>query len=262
MDPALIDFHNVTVRRKGRAVLDGLTLRIPIGENLAILGPNGCGKSTLIKTITRQLYPDPYIEDSWVEIFGKRTWNIFELRSLVGIVSYDWLEFTRRDYPAWEIILSGFLNSVGIWPQHEGLVTEEMRQKTSRVMDLLEISHLAERPTEELSSGEARRVLVARALVHEPKALLLDEPTNSLDIHATHGLREILRKITGQGTSIIMVTHHLPDIIPEINRVVLLRDGRVFSDGPKSEVLREEALADVFRTTVRFARQNGYYHAW
>ena len=108
-----------------------------------------------------------------------------------------------------------------------------MERKTREVMELLEIWHLAARNTNEMSSGEARRILIARALVHDPRALVLDEPTTSLDLRATWELREVLRKLAGNGISILMVTHHLPDIIPEMRRVVLMREGRVVLDGPK-----------------------------
>jgi len=258
--PALIEYRNVTVWRAGRKVLDRLTFAIPMGQHVAILGPNGCGKSTLIKTITRDLYPDPDEEDTALAILGRRVWNIFDLRPLLGIVSYDWLQFCTRDYPAWEIVISGFLGSIGIWPNHT--VTPEMERRTREVLDLLEISHLADRPTQELSSGESRRVLIARALVHGPKALVFDEPTNSLDLHASHGLREVMRKVAAEGVGIILVTHHLPDIIPEVDRVIMLKDGRVFADGPKAELLTGPTMTALFSTPVEVERRNGLYHAW
>ena len=129
-------------------------------------------------------------------------------------------------------------------------------------MDLLEIAHLAERNVDEVSSGEARRILIGRALVHDPRALVLDEPTSSLDLHATHELREILRKLARSGISLIMVTHHLPDIIPEIERVVMLKDGRVFRDGAKADVLTAPHLSELFRTPVDVLERGGYYNAW
>jgi iron complex transport system ATP-binding protein len=260
MHPPVLAYRNVTVIRKQRAVLKNLTFTVPVGEHVAILGPNGCGKSSLIKTITRELYPDPDVPDSRLEIFGQQRWNIFDLRPMLGIVSYDWVEFTRREYPAWEIVLSGFHGSIGIWDNHP--VTPEMERRTRDVMELLEIGHLAGRPTDELSSGEARRVLIGRALVHQPKALVFDEPTNSLDLHASHGLRNILRKLARSGITIILVTHHLPDIIPEIERVLLLREGEIAADGMKEKILTAKRLGELFRTPVEVSRGDGYYHAW
>ncbi len=259
--PPLIAYRNVFIRRGGRHVLNGLDFSIGAGENVAILGPNGCGKSTLIKTITRELYPDPDVPGSSLSIHGKQVWNIFDLRPLLGIVSYDLVDAcSRNDYPCLEIVLSGFHSSIGIWPNH--VVTPEMETRAAEVMELLEIPHLAERRINELSSGEARRVVMARALVHGPKSLILDEPTNSLDLHAMHELREIVRKIVADGTGVILVTHHLPDIIPEISRVIMLREGRVFLDAAKTEALTSANLSALFRTEVDLAERGGYYHAW
>ena len=254
----LIDFQNVTVMRGDRTVLDGVTLTIAQGEHVAILGPNGSGKSTLIKLISRELYPRLKPEPWSLRILGRDRWHLFDLRNHLGLVSNDWMQMCTRDYSGCEIVLSGFFGSVGIWPYHE--VTAEMRRKACEVLEQLEISHLAERSTKEMSSGEARRILIGRALVHDPQALVLDEPTTSLDLHATRELREILRKLASGGISIIMVTHHLPDIIPEVRRVVLFRAGKVYRDGPKEEVLEAATLSGLFGTTVEVLERGGYYH--
>lgn len=254
----LIEFHNVTVQRGDNLVLHDVTLSIAQGEHVAILGPNGSGKSTLIKLISRDLYPR-LKSDPWsLRILGRETWHIFELRHHLGIVSNDWMQLCNRDYSGHEIVLSGFFGGVGVWPWDE--VTPEMEEKTREVLDLLEISHLADRPTNEMSSGEARRILIGRALVHDPEALVLDEPTTSLDLHATYELREILRKLTRKGISLVMVTHHLPDIIPEMNRVVLVRNGRIYRDGSKAEVLQPAPLSELFGIPVEVLERSGYYH--
>ena len=256
--PPLLDLHNVTVRRDQRVALDGVTLAIAQGEHAAILGPNGSGKSTLIKLISRDLYPVLKPEPWHFRIQGRDRWRLFDLRHILGIVSNDWMELCTRDYSGFEIALSGFFGSVGIWPNHQ--VTPVMERKTREVLDLLEISHLAARNTNELSSGEARRILIARALVHDPQALILDEPTTSLDLHATHELRAILSKLARSGISILMVTHHLPDIIPEMQRVILIREGRIHADGRKEEVLSSAALTTLFGVEVEVLERRGYYH--
>jgi iron complex transport system ATP-binding protein len=255
----LLEYRNVTVLRNGRRALDGITLSIDSGEHVAVLGPNGSGKSTLIKTITRECYPQPE-EGASLRILGEATWHVFQLRALLGIVSNDLMQTCTRDYSGFEIVLSGFFSSVGIWPNHE--VTPAMEAKAWQVMKSLEIDHLAGRYTCEMSSGEGRRVLIARALVHDPRALVLDEPTNSLDIHATHELREMLRRVASNGTSVILVTHHLPDIIPEISRVILLKDGKVWRDGPKEEMLSGAVLSELFSTPVEVLERDGYYQLW
>src|SRR4051812_35631691 len=254
----LIELQNVTVQRGDNLVLNGVTLTIAQGEHVAILGPNGSGKSTLVKLIARELYPQLKQEPWSLRILGRDRWHLFELRNHLGLVSNDWMQMCNRDYSGYEIVLSGFFGSVGVWPYHE--VTPEMERKTRDVIELLEIGHLAERPTNEMSSGEARRILIGRALVHDPQALVLDEPTSSLDLHATYELREILRKLTRSGISLLMVTHHLPDIIPEIERVVLMRDGRVHLDGTKAEVLRARPLGELFGIPVEVLERGGDYY--
>jgi iron complex transport system ATP-binding protein len=258
MSVPLIDFQNVTLKRGERIVLDSITLSIGAGEHAAILGPNGSGKSSLIKAITRDLYPILKDEPWHMRILGRDTWNLFDLRYHLGIVSNDWMQLCTRPFSGREIVLSGFFGSVGVYPYH--IVTPEMEKKSEQVMDLLEISHLAARDTDEMSSGEARRVLIARALVHDPQALILDEPTTSLDLRATYELRELLRKLAAGGISIIMVTHHLPDIIPEMSRVFLIREGRVFEDGKKDAVLTAPTLTGLFGIPVEVLQRDGYYH--
>src|SRR5450631_94808 len=166
----LIDFQNVTVQRGERVVLNGVTLTIAQGEHAAILGPNGSGKSTLIKLISRELYPRMKADPWSLRILGRDRWHLFDLRHHLGIVSNDWMQMCTRDYSGYEIVLSGFFGSVGIWPYHP--VTAEMERKAGQVMELLEITHLSSRSTNEMSSGEARRILIARALVHDPRALV------------------------------------------------------------------------------------------
>jgi iron complex transport system ATP-binding protein len=253
----LIEFRNVTVTRNGKNVLDAVTLSINAGEQVAVLGPNGSGKSSLIKTITRECYPQ---EGSCLRILGRDVWHVYELRAMLGIVSNDLMASCTRSYSGLEVVLSGFFGSIGVWPYHH--VTEAMRRRADELLQLMEIEHLAGRNVDEMSSGEARRVLVARALVHNPKALVLDEPTTSLDFHAQHELRSVLRKLAKSGIGIVMVTHNLTDIIPEIGRVVLLKGGRIFRDGPKAEVLTPGPLAELFGTQVEVVHRRGYYHLW
>lgn len=257
--PALLAFRHVSVMRGEREVLHDVTLSIGAGEHVAILGPNGCGKSTLIKTITRECYPLA-LPDSSLTILGRSTWNVFELRPLLGIVSNDLMRRCTREITGHELVLSGFFSSIGVQPYHN--VTPAMLEKTEEVLKLLEVPHLAQREITELSSGEAHRLLIARALVHDPLALLLDEPCNSLDFRAAIELREILRKLAKSGTGILMVTHHLPDILPEIDRVILLREGSVFADGCKSEMLTTGRLTELFGLPVEVAQRDGYYHLW
>jgi iron complex transport system ATP-binding protein len=257
--PPLIDLRNVTVMRGDNIALHDLTLSIGAGEHVAILGPNGCGKSTLIKTITRECYP-LLTDGSSVSILGRSVWNVVDLRSMLGIVSNDLMAQCTREINGFEIVLSGFFSSIGIWPNNE--LRDGMRERAWTVLELLEATHLAEKPVDEMSSGEARRMLIGRALVHEPKALLLDEPSTSLDLFAQHELRETVRKLARSGIGIVLVTHHLSDLIPEIDRVILMRKGRILADGPKEQILTADSLGNLFGIDVELARRDGYYHLW
>jgi iron complex transport system ATP-binding protein len=257
--PPLIELRNVTVMRGENVALRDLSLTIGAGEHVAILGPNGCGKSTLIKTITRECYPLAQPAAS-ITILGERMWNVATLRTLLGIVSNDLMAQCTREMTGLEIVLSGFFSSIGIWPNHH--VTEKMRRKAADVLRFLEAAHLAGKPVDEMSSGEARRMLIARALVHDPKALLLDEPSTSLDLFAQHELRENIRKLARSGIGILLVTHHLSDIVPEIDRVIMIRDGEIVADGFKEDVLTASALRELFGVKVELARRDGYYHLW
>jgi len=239
--------------------LSNVSLTIGAGEHVAILGPNGCGKSTLIKTVTRECYPLA-CPDSSMSIMGQAIWNVFDLRRMLGIVSNDLMTQCTREITGFEIVLSGFFSSIGIWPNHH--VTGDMRARAMEVLEMLEAPHLAEKPVDEMSSGEARRMLIGRALVHEPKALLLDEPSTSLDLFAQHELRETVRKLSHAGIGILLVTHHLSDIIPEIDRIILMRKGRVIADGSKRDTLTPSALRDLFGVEVELAERAGYYHLW
>jgi iron complex transport system ATP-binding protein len=255
----LLEFSNVTVVKgaEQKKVLDSVSLTIHAGENVAILGPNGAGKSSLIKTITREYYPIPDECGVIFRIWGQEVWNIFDLRYLLGIVSNDLQFLCTRDITGYEIILSGFFSSIGLYNER---ITQTMKLKANQVLDFLEIGHLKDKVMTEMSSGEARRFLIGRALVHEPKALILDEPTNSLDLHAVHKFRNILRKIAKSGTSVILITQHLQDIVPEISRVILMKQGRVFMDGAKPDILTAKNVGNLYDIPVQIKENAGYYY--
>ncbi len=257
-NPPLIELNNVSVVRSGRVVLHDLNLRIEAGEHVAIMGPNGSGKSTLIKTITRELYP-LYSHSSSMKLFGQESWNVSELRTMLGIVTNDIDAFySRPNTTGRDAILSGFFSSIGLSWHHT--VKPDMREKTEELLALLEIGHLADRVVSELSSGEGRRIMIARALVHDPKALLFDEPSNSLDVFAQIELRQIMSKLAQSGIALLLITHHLPDVVPEIERVIFMRDGRIIGDGGKAELLTTVSLGSLFGCEVHVTKKDGYYH--
>ncbi len=256
----LIEFKNITVLKNvNRVVLDSITITINQGENVAILGPNGAGKSSLIKTITRQHYPSYKEEEYSARIWGQDEWNIFDLRSTLGIVSSDLQHECDRDVMGFETILSGFFSSIGIYKEP---VTPEMEKKVKEVMDFLEIAHLKDKDMDEMSSGEARRFLIGRALVHEPKALILDEPMNNLDPHALFKFTDILSKLAKSGISVILVTQNIEDIIPEITRVVFMKNGKIAIDGAKQDILTSEKISELYNTPIKLEARDGFYYAF
>jgi iron complex transport system ATP-binding protein len=252
----LIEYRNLTVARGGRVILDNLSLSIGANESVAILGPNGAGKSSLIKTITREYYPLAN-DNSFVRILGQDRWDIFELRSRLGIVSNEVIR-NAAQVSCREMVLSGFFGSAGL--SHREIVTQEMESKAKDVMSFLGISNLAEREVGEISTGEYRLVLIGRALVHEPPTLLLDEPSLSLDPRAAWGLRRKLSNMAALGQNIIVVTHDLADIIPEIQRIILLRDGIIVADGDKSKILKSKPISHLFGIDLHVFRRDAYYY--
>lgn len=258
----LLALRNVTVVRGElyeRPALDHVSLQIEAGEHVCVLGPNGCGKSTLIKTITRECYPVARA-DSSMAILGRERWNIFELRSLLGIVSPDLLASCTTDATGRDVVLSGFFSSTRIFPHHHP--DPEHMAKVEGALARLGVAHLANRAIAQMSSGEAKRTLIARALVHDPRTLLFDEPSNALDIAAQLQLRDTLRQLARDSLGILLVTHHVSEIIPEIQRIVMLKDGRVIADGLKEEILTAERLSALFDVPVCLRQQDGYFHLY
>lgn len=254
-----LELENVSVARGEKIVLHNISLRIARGEHLAILGPNGSGKSTLIKTLTCECYP---IEQpgTRVRIFGRARWELFELRKHLGIVEADLPNERTLHTRGRDAVISGFFSSSTLWPNLH--VTEAMRERAGVILDQLECRHLADKPVGEMSAGEMRRILIGRALVHSPEVLLIDEPSNALDLAAQSELRTTLRSLARHGTTILLVTHHMADIPPEIERVVMLRAGRIVADGPKQELLTEQRLSELFGIPVSVAQRDGYFHVW
>jgi iron complex transport system ATP-binding protein len=258
-----LELRQVNVARGERVVLHGVNLTIRAGEHVAILGPNGCGKSTLILTMTCQIYPivQPGMQ---VRIFGRERWDLTELRRHFGVVASALSGELPGERTAvttgLDAVIAGFFSASTLWPNLH--VTEEMRSRAWEALDRMEATRLAGQLVGAMSAGEKRRILIARALVHRPRQLLLDEPSNALDLAAQRELRETLRGLAREGTGLVMVTHHLGDILPEIERVILMRDGRIVADGPRQSLLTETRLSELFHTPVRIGRDDQWLHSW
>jgi len=254
-----LTMRRASVARGDKVVLHDISLDIELGEHVAILGPNGCGKSTLIKTLTCECYPIAKAETR-VELFGRDRWDVSQLRRRLGVVSADLPGERTPVTTGRDVVVSGFFSSSTLWPNLH--VTDEMRESAAEGMALMQAEHLAGKLLGCMSAGEQRRIMIARALVHHPRMLLLDEPSNALDLFAQHELRESLRHVARQGTGLIVVTHHLADILPEISRVILMKDGQIFADGAKEELITRDMLTELFGIEVQITERRGYFHSW
>jgi iron complex transport system ATP-binding protein len=249
----LIELDDARVLRDGRAALDGVSLRLPQGRHTAILGPNGCGKSTFIQVMTRQLYPLAHGDGrAPVRILGEARWDVRALRSRLGIVTGALHEdlLSVPELGVRDVVLGAF--DARLAPQDDAdPAAPDRHDRAAAALDRVEAGHLAARPYAALSTGEARRVLLARALVHAPQALLLDEPAAGLDVVAHARMLRALRRLAREGVTLVLVTHHAEELIPEIGHVVLLRGGRVVADGSRGAVLTPPLLARAFGGPLR-----------
>ena len=281
-----LKMQHVNVALGDRVVLHDINLTIQTGEHVAILGANGCGKSTLIRTMNCEIYPVippagghdcPGHPSPEVSIFGRSRWDLTQLRKHFGTVSdsHPGLYTTARATDSagstsgratgMDAVIAGFFSASTLWPNL--VVTEEMRLRAAEALERIHASHLADHPVGEMSAGEKRRILIARALVHRPRQLLLDEPSNALDLAAQRDLRESMRSLMHDGVGLILVTHHLGDILPEINRIMLMKQGRILADGPREELLTESHLSDLFNAPIRIGRdrideKTEWLHSW
>jgi iron complex transport system ATP-binding protein len=239
---SLFEIDGVSVVRDGITILDRVSLSIEPGCHTAILGPNGSGKSTLIKLLVHEIYPHAGVGS--VKIWGQDRWVVRDLRPLLGLVSPTPGEKILGEPTVADMAISGLLGTFGVLWGYE--VTEEMRAKAHDALQKAGMINKADQRFETLSAGESRRTLIARALVSDPKGLILDEPTTSLDMKATRDFLAMMRNLASHGSTLVLVTHHLEEIVPEIERVVLLSRGRIIADGPKEEVLTLDRLAQAF----------------
>ena len=265
MQDPVLELRDATVVKNDRRILDGLTLTIEAGEHTAIIGPNGAGKSALVSLLTHDDRPVRHEDGSpSVLVFGESRWNVFDLRSQLGIVSADLhhrfvLGNNEGRVTAEAAVLSGFLATQGIL--RYGALTQEMRRRAADALTRMGAAHLAKRRLDEMSTGEARRVLLARALVTSPRALILDEPTTGLDLVARHDFTERVRQVARGGTTLILITHHIEEIVPEIQRIVLVGEGRIAASGSKRDILTSARISTLFNALIALEEEDGYFYA-
>ena len=199
---------------------------------------------------------------SYLRILGKDRWNVWELRKRIGVVSNDLHQRYTPTTTAIEVVVSGFYSSIGVHGILADRVTREQVDAARKTLDELGIDDLQKTPLNRMSSGQQRRCLLARALVHEPVTLILDEPTSGLDFAASFDYLDRIRRLARDGRNILIVTHHLNEIPPEVDRIILLQEGKVAADGSKSDVLTSEMLSAVYETPIRVAEVDGFFLAY
>jgi len=259
--------EHVTVARGESVVLQDVSLRIARGEHVVILGPNGCGKSTLMKTMTCELYP-LVREETRVRILGRERWDLTELKRRMGLVSAELPGRQTLTTTGLDAVVTGYFGASTLWPNLH--VTAEMREHAEEVLLAVGGEALRGKLVGEMSAGQQRRVMIARAMVgnrgvsgeDNAQMLLLDEPSNALDLAAQQDLRELLRELAAKGTAIVLITHHIGDILPEMERVVMMREGRIVADGAKRELLTAEKLSGLFGRGIEMHERGGWFHAW
>jgi iron complex transport system ATP-binding protein len=255
----IVNFENINIGYDYRyLVLKEINLKINAGEHWVILGSNGSGKTTLLKLMSNDLYPNTHYEFK-KQILGKEDWDIFDLKKHLGIITNDLhndFKYNAQYSTGFEIVRSGFFASLGKIKHH--VFTNEQNDKTKSIMKSLDILDLSEKKAKQMSTGELRKCIIARALIFNPKALLLDEPTSGLDIKAQLNFLDLIRKLTEKLT-IIIITHHLEEIIDEVTHVALIAENRIFKQGIKEEVLTSQNISKVFDLNVVLKKEQGYY---
>ena len=256
--PSIIDIQHATVYRGDTCVFSDVSFRLREGEHAVVLGPNGSGKSTLLKLLSGEVHAMPK-DETWMALFGDERWNVWEVRKQIGIVSHD----LQRDYlicaEGLNVILSGFYTSNDTYEYQEFNKTQLTR--AYELIRELGIESLAGRRFGHLSTGEQRRFLLARALVHDPSALVFDEPTSGLDPKACFQYLDLLRAQIAKGKTVLLVTHHLHEIPPEIDRVIFLKEGKILADGQKSALLTNDHVSTLFESKMTLVQAKGWYQA-
>ena len=254
VEKALIEMQHVRVKRGAREVFTDLSLTLPADRSSAVIGPNGSGKSTLLKLICRELYPVAD-ENSSFEVLGQSAWEMDKFRQRMGIVSQELQSRVHKDTTALQLVVSQFYSSTTTWA-HQSYSAEQI-EKAKSLLEFVGIGHKRQNAFAGLSTGEQRRCLLARALIHEPEYLILDEPTSGLDIRATHQYMDTMSGLIDRGKKLVLVTHHLQEILPQIDWFVFLKNGQVFAEGERSQLLTEDYLSDLFDIPIQLEEVGG-----
>ncbi len=254
----ILEIEKARVYRGDTCVFEDLSFTLDAGVNTAILGPNGSGKSTVLKLLAGEIHPVPH-DETHIRLFGQERWNVWEVRKRLGMVSHDLQHHYMDQVTGLKVVLSGFYASIGTYGYQDFSYAQIAR--ADGMLEEMGAGFLKDRRFGQMSTGEQRRCLLGRVLVHEPIALVLDEPTSGLDLTATFHYLDFVRSYVRKGNTLLLVTHHIHEIPPEVERVVLLKQGKILQDGDKRAVLTETNLSQLFDCPVSLAQANGWYQA-
>lgn len=254
--PPLFRIRDASVVRAGSIILHVDDFTLAEGEHLALLGPNGAGKSTFIKLLTREVMP-LYRDAAPVVFRGNERPTLADIKSCFGVVSASMHEQISVHLPVIDIVCGGFFGTLGL---PRGVqVDAAMRAASLDALEKLGIADLSARDVLTLSTGQVRRVLVARELVHDPQVFVFDEPCTGLDPQGMYQIRSTMRALAEEGRSVVLVTHYPEDIVPAIERVVLIKDAAILADGSKRDLLTDETMSDLFDAPLRVEERDGWY---
>ncbi|MFA6286765.1 MAG: ABC transporter ATP-binding protein [Opitutaceae bacterium] len=252
----LLNMHGLTVMRDRTTLLQDVAWRVERGEHWVILGPNGCGKTSLLKALTGYLTPSAGEIDLLGRRYGESDWR--DLRLEIGLVTSALQASVPPDEPALETIISGKYAQLDLWMK----ITPADRRAAQKLLRFTGADALAERLWSQLSQGERQRILIARALMAKPKLLILDEPCAGLDPVAREQFLHFIEILARQsrGPALILVTHHVEEITPAFTHALLLKAGRVAASGPLPETLTSKNLSAIFDAPVKLSRRDHRLH--
>jgi iron complex transport system ATP-binding protein len=254
MNKAVIDIAGLRVEREA-VILDRIDWRVEAGQHWVILGANGSGKTSLLSTMTGYLPLTAGSISVLGETYGKTDWR--DLRTRIGIVSSAIQQLMPGHETALDAIISGKRAMIGLW----GDTADDDRTRALEILRQIEAEVLADRPWRFLSQGERQRVLIGRALMTKPELLILDEPCAGLDPVAREQFLQFLERLAHYGGSpcLVLVTHHVEEIMPGFSHVLILKNGRVLASGAKDLVMRADQLSQAFGAPLRLAQSHGRY---